>query len=245
MGLALFRLSFQAIVKTERMIIMAQSYSYDQLAAAIEHTFLKPEATREQIQKLCQEALTFRMGAVCLNPRYVSLAAGELQGSPVQVCTVIGFPLGANLPEVKRCEAERAVAQGAQQLDMVIDIGGVKEQNAKRVWQDIEAVLEGASGRPVKVIIETCLLTDAEKRFACQCAVEVGAAFVKTSTGFAGGGATVADVSLMRQVVGNAVGVKASGGIKTLADAIAMLKAGANRLGTSAGAAILQELAQG
>ncbi len=221
---------------------MSANFSYNQVAAAVEHTLLRPEATTDLLKQLCQEALTFRMGAVCLPPRYVPLAVEILKGSQVQICTVIGFPLGANISSIKRLEAEAAVRDGAQQLDMVIDIGGVKEMEEKRVRQDIEAVLEGSDGRPVKVIIETCLLTDEEKVFACRCAQEAGAAFVKTSTGFAGGGATVADVALMRQTVGKTMGVKASGGIKTLDDAIAMLEAGADRLGTSSGVAILTAL---
>ena len=221
---------------------MSANFSYDQVAAAVEHTLLRPEATTDLLKQLCQEALTLRMGAVCLPPRYVPLAVEILKGSQVQICTVIGFPLGANISSIKRLEAEAAVRDGAQQLDMVIDIGGVIEMEEKRVRQDIEAVLEGSDGRPVKVIVETCLLSETEKVFACRCTQEAGAAFVKTSTGFAGGGATVADVALMRQTVGKTMGVKASGGIKTLDDTIAMLEAGADRLGTSSGVAILTAL---
>ncbi|AVX20032.1 MULTISPECIES: deoxyribose-phosphate aldolase [Carboxydocella] len=220
-----------------------------EIAAMIDHTLLKPETTPEQIIKLCQEAREHEFASVCVNPAYVALAARELADSPVKVCTVIGFPLGANRPQIKAQETELAIREGAREVDMVINIGAAKAGDWQLVEEDIRAVvaaarnLEKEAGQIiVKVIIETCLLTDEEKVKACQAAVNAGADFVKTSTGFAGGGATVADVELMRKTVGPTIGVKASGGVRNLEQARAMIAAGANRIGTSNGVAIMAGL---
>lgn len=215
--------------------------SAEQLARYIDHTLLKPDATREQILKLCREAVEHRFASVCVNPCWVPLCAETLQGSGVKVCTVIGFPLGATLSTVKAFEAEECIRQGAGEVDMVINIGALKSGDQRYVENDIRAVVERAHalGALVKVIIETVLLTQEEKVLACRLSQAAGADFVKTSTGFAGGGATVEDVALMRQVVGEAMGVKAAGGIRTYEDALRMIQAGANRLGTSAGVQIV------
>lgn len=213
-----------------------------ELAQFIDHTLLKPTATCEEIEQLCKEAAKYGFAAVCVNPVYIPLVARLLRGSSVKTCSVVGFPLGATLPEVKGTEAQTVVRAGAQEVDMVLNIGALKEGNRKLVYRDIEAVCEGADRAIVKVIIETCYLTEEEKVFACQAAKEVGAHFVKTSTGFGTGGATVEDVALMRKVVGRDFGVKASGGIRTLEDALKMIQAGANRIGTSAGVPIIEEL---
>ncbi|MDW8318067.1 MAG: deoxyribose-phosphate aldolase [Anaerolineae bacterium] len=213
------------------------------LARMIDHTLLKPEATADQIVKLCAEARENGFATVCVNPTWVALAAQELRGSPVKVCTVVGFPLGATLPEVKAFETERAIALGASEIDMVQNIGALKSRDYKRVADDIAAVVRVAHARQasVKVIIETALLTDDEKIESCVIAQAAGADYVKTSTGFSTGGATVADVALMRRVVGPGMGVKASGGIKSAADAAQMIAAGATRLGASAGVKIVRE----
>ena len=209
----------------------------------IDHTLLKPEATSGQIEQLCREARHYHFAAVCVNPTHVKLAAELLQGSNVAVCTVIGFPLGATLTEVKVFETEQAIELGAAEVDMVINIGALKEGNLELVERDIAAVAAAAHTNQAhcKVIIETALLTDEEKVQACQLAQKARADFVKTSTGFSQGGATVEDVALMRRAVGAEIGVKASGGIKTLADAQQMVAAGATRLGVSAGVKIAQE----
>jgi deoxyribose-phosphate aldolase len=216
--------------------------SAEQLARYIDHTLLKPEASRDQILKLCREAVEHHFASVCVNPCWVRLCAEALRGSEVKVCTVIGFPLGATLSSVKAFEAEESIRQGAGEVDMVINIGALKSGDRQYVEDDIRAVVERAHalGALVKVIIETVLLTQEEKVLACRLSQAAGADFVKTSTGFAGGGATVEDVALMRQVVGDAMGVKAAGGIRTYADALRMIQAGANRLGTSAGVQIIQ-----
>ena len=216
--------------------------SAEQLARYIDHTLLKPEASRDQILKLCREAVEHHFASVCVNPCWVRLCAEALRGSEVKVCTVIGFPLGATLSSVKAFEAEECIRQGAGEVDMVINIGALKSGDRQYVEDDIRAVVERAHalGALVKVIIETVLLTQEEKVLACRLSQAAGADFVKTSTGFAGGGATVEDVALMRQVVGDAMGVKAAGGIRTYADALRMIQAGANRLGTSAGVQIIQ-----
>jgi deoxyribose-phosphate aldolase len=213
------------------------------VTALIDHTLLKPDATPAQITQLCREALEYRFASVCVNPTHVKLAAQLLQGSQVKVCTVAGFPLGANSTAVKVFETQQALQDGATEIDMVINIGALKAGNHALVQNDIAAVVEAAhqGGALVKVIIETALLTDAEKTTACQLAQKAGAEFVKTSTGFSGGGATAPDVALMRAAVGPAVQVKASGGVKSLADAQAMIEAGATRLGVSAGVKIAQE----
>ena len=214
----------------------------DTLAEMIDHTLLKPDATPEDIAQLCNEARQYGFGAVCINPVYVRLSADLLRGSPVKVCTVIGFPLGATPTEVKVFEAQTALHQGASEIDMVINIGALKAKNYELVARDIRAVaLVCHSTRAlVKTIIETSLLNDEEKVAVCLLAKEAGADFVKTSTGFSIGGATVEDVALMRRVVGPDTGVKASGGIRTYSDALNMIKAGANRIGASAGVKIIQ-----
>lgn len=213
------------------------------LARYIDHTLLKPEATSEQIAKLCQEAVKYHFASVCVNPTYALLAAQQLRGSSVKVCTVVGFPLGAHTTAVKAYEAQQAVGDGAAELDMVMNIGALKSGDEALVEADIAAVAQVAhgSGAICKVILETALLSDEEKVKACRLAKQAGADFVKTSTGFGGGGATAHDVALMRQTVGPGVGVKAAGGIKTVADAQAMLAAGATRIGASAGVQIVRE----
>ena len=219
--------------------------SAEQVARLIDHTLLKPEATPEQIVQLCAEARQYRFASVCVNPIYVSLCAQELRDvDDVAVCTVVGFPLGANVPAVKAFEAERAIADGARELDMVLRIGALKAGDREALREDIAAVVEvaHAHGALCKVILETALLTDAEKVLACQVAQEVGADFVKTSTGFSSGGATVEDVALMRRTVGPQMGVKASGGVRTYAALRAMVEAGATRIGASAGVRIMQEV---
>ncbi|MEO5922653.1 MAG: deoxyribose-phosphate aldolase [Bryobacteraceae bacterium] len=210
------------------------------VAALIDHTLLKPDATGVAIQKLCAEAREHAFAAVCVNPYWVRLSVAELAGSGVAVATVVGFPLGANETAIKVAETELAVRQGATEIDMVLNVGELIAGNLKAVGDDIRAVVEAAGDALVKVIFETVLLNDVQKTQACQLALEAGAGFVKTSTGFAGGGATVADVKLMRSVVGSGMGVKASGGIRTTEDCRAMMAAGANRIGTSAGVAILR-----
>jgi deoxyribose-phosphate aldolase len=213
------------------------------IAALIDHTLLKPEATPAQIERLCQEAASYRFASVCVNPAFVPLCSRLLSGAPVAVCTVIGFPLGATTTKTKVFEATQAAAAGARELDMVIAIGQLKAGEYRSVAEDIRAVVEAGhgAGALVKVIIETALLSDEEKVAACMLAARAGADFVKTSTGFSGGGATAADIALMRRVVGPTLGVKASGGIRTLADAQAMVAAGADRIGASAGVAIVRE----
>jgi len=213
------------------------------LAAMIDHTLLKPTATEDQIRSLCAEALEYRFASVCVHPCWVKLCAKLLENSPVRVCTVLGFPLGATLPEVKAFEAQRCIALGATEVDMVINLGALKSRQLDLVKDDIAAVVNGAHplGALVKVIIETGYLTEEEKVMACQLAKVAGADFVKTSTGFGPGGATVEDVALMRRVVGPEMGVKASGGVKTASEARAVIAAGATRIGTSSGVTIASE----
>ena len=218
------------------------SLTREELASYIDHTLLKPEASREQIRAVCEEAKQYHFASVCVNSCWVPLIAEELKGSGVSVCCVIGFPLGASLSSVKAFEAREAVAAGAQEIDMVVNIGAVKSGGWELVREDIAAVNAAKGTAKLKVIIETCLLTDEEKVRVCQIAKEVGADFVKTSTGFSTGGATVHDVELMRKTVGPEMGVKASGGVRTLADALAMIEAGASRLGASAGVKIIEAL---
>jgi deoxyribose-phosphate aldolase len=212
------------------------------LAKTIDHTLLKPDATPDQIAQLCFEARKHGFASVCINPTWVKLCAELLQGSDVKVCTVIGFPLGATPPEVKVYEAQNALDHGATEIDMVLNIGALKARDLELVAKDIRGVVITAHNRSAltKVIIETSLLTDEEKVIACLLAKEAGADFVKTSTGFSGGGATVADVTLMRRTVGPEMGVKASGGVRTFEDADSMIKAGATRIGASAGVKIVQ-----
>lgn len=206
----------------------------------IDHTLLKPDASQEQIETLIEEAKKYDFASVCVNPTWVSFAAQALKATDVKVCTVIGFPLGANTPELKAFETSDAIQNGANEVDMVINIGALKSRNFDLVERDIRAVVEAAKGTIVKVIIETCLLTDDEKVKACQIAQKAGADFVKTSTGFSTGGATVEDVALMRKTVGSDMGVKASGGARSYEDALAFIKAGATRIGASSGVAIME-----
>ncbi|MCJ7694927.1 MAG: deoxyribose-phosphate aldolase [Anaerolineaceae bacterium] len=217
------------------------------LTKMIDHTLLKPDATQDQIAQLCFEARKYSFASVCVNPTWVELCAQLLKGSQVQVCTVIGFPLGATAPEVKAFEAQNAIDHGATEIDMVANIGALKARDLELVARDIRGVVNVAHARGaiVKVIIETVLLTDEEKTIVCLLAKEAGANFVKTSTGFASGGATVHDVALMRRVVGPEMGVKASGGVRTYEDAENMIKAGATRIGASAGVKIIQGPSQG
>ena len=209
------------------------------IAAMIDHTRLKPEATPAQIEKLCAEAAEYHFASVCVNPVYIPLAARLLKGTGVKVCCVVGFPLGAIAPEQKAAEAASCAAMGAEELDMVIHVGAAKVGDWALVQRDIEGVVKAAAGHTVKVIIETCLLTDEEKVKACEAAKAAGAHFVKTSTGFSTGGATTHDIALMRKTVGPEMGVKASGGIRDYETAMAMIEAGANRIGASAGIAIV------
>ncbi len=210
------------------------------LAAMIDHTLLKPDATFIEIEKLCHEAIEYGFASACVNPIWVPAARRILNGGKPMVCSVIGFPLGASTSMAE--EAARAVDQGAGELDMVIHIGFLKSGMTDEAARCITDVVRAASGSPVKVIIETCLLTDAEKRLACRIAMEGGAEWVKTSTGFSSGGATACDVALMKETVGDRLGVKASGGIRTLDDAMEMIRAGAGRLGCSRSVQIIDSL---
>ena len=207
------------------------------LASYIDHTLLKPIATKADILQLCQEAKQYHFASVCVNPCWVSLCAETLKGTGVNVCTVIGFPLGANTSEIKAREAALAIEQGASEVDMVINIGALKEGNAEYVYQDILAVRKASEGKILKVIIETSYLTDEEKQTACKLSAKAGADFVKTSTGFSSAGATAEDVKLMKAASG--ISVKASGGVRTKEDALKMIEAGATRLGASAGIKII------
>jgi len=211
----------------------------ESLAAYIDHTLLKPDASEEEIKALCKEALKYGLYSVCINSSYVQTANKELEGSGVKVCSVIGFPLGASTTAAKAFEAGEAVKNGADEVDMVIHIGALISNDRDYVIKDIADVVQAAAGAPVKVIIEAGLLDDERKRLACELACEGGAAFVKTSTGFGHGGATVADVKLMRETVGPDIGVKASGGVRTAEAARQMIEAGATRIGTSSGPAII------
>ncbi|MBI5166795.1 MAG: deoxyribose-phosphate aldolase [candidate division NC10 bacterium] len=213
------------------------------LARMIDHSLLKPGAMREEVVNLCEEARRYCFAAVCVNPTYVKLCADLLLGSPVKVCTVVGFPLGATLPEAKVFEARECLRFGAEEIDMVINVGALKSGDYALVKRDIEGVVNVCHGKGAicKVIIEAALLTEEEKVKACTLAKEAGADFVKTSTGFGPGGATVEDVALMRQVVGPGIGVKAAGGVRTYNEAMKMIEAGANRIGTSAGGKIMEE----
>jgi deoxyribose-phosphate aldolase len=216
-----------------------------ELAAMIDHTVLKPEATPDMIETLCAEAREHHFASVCVNPCYVARCARTLAGSGVPVCSVVGFPLGATLPEVKAYEAEQAIARGASEIDMVINVGALKAGDYDLVREDIAAVVAACrrGGALCKVIIEAALLNDEEKVVACLLIVEAGADFAKTSTGFGPGGATAADVALMRAIVGPDLGVKAAGGVRTYDDALAMVSAGASRIGASAGIVIIREAA--
>ncbi|MCY7815270.1 deoxyribose-phosphate aldolase [Bacillus haynesii] len=214
-----------------------------QIAQMIDHTLLKPDTVKSEIEALCKEARVYGFASVCVNPCWVKLCAELLKDSEVKVCTVIGFPLGAASPETKAFETKQAIADGAGEVDMVINIGALKDRDTGTVEHDIRAVTDAAAGKAlVKVIIETSLLTDEEKRLACELAVKAGADFVKTSTGFSGDGATVQDIKLMREAVGPDIGVKASGGVRDKESALAMIEAGATRIGASAGVSIVKGL---
>jgi deoxyribose-phosphate aldolase len=222
---------------------MPQTFSPSQLAAFIDHTLLKPDATAAQIEKLCAEAREHKFFSVCVNSSRVAEARHFLEGSDVKVASVVGFPLGAMSTDAKRFETEAAIDDGALEIDVVLNVGRLKDGEDKYVLRELCDVVEAADEHTVKVILETCLLTDEQKIRACRMAVESGAHFVKTSTGFSTGGATVADVKLMRATVGPDFGVKASGSIRDTKAALAMIEAGATRLGTSAGVAIVKGLA--
>src|SRR3977135_1860423 len=226
-------------------LVLGETSSAKDWASLIDHTLLKPKATDEDIRKLCEEAARYRFASVCVNPTWVRAAACNLPGTGIPVCTVIGFPLGATLSDVKAYEARRAIFDGAREVDMVINIGALKSGDDCLVEHDIRSVVEAAHeyGVRAKVIIETALRNDDEKVRACQAAKRAGADFVKTSTGFSKGGATVAGILLMRTTVGADLGVKASGGVKNLDDARKMVEAGATRIGASVGVKIAQEAA--
>jgi deoxyribose-phosphate aldolase len=226
-----------------RLGLQASGAPAGTVAGLIDHTLLKPDATQTEIETLCREAREYSFAAVCLNPTWVPLAARLLRGSPVGVCTVVGFPLGATTADVKQYETRRVIFDGATEVDMVINIGALKSGDVRTVQLDIEAVADACRAAQVvsKVIIETALLTDEEKVIACTLAKAAGATFVKTSTGFAKHGATPGDVALMRRVVGAEMGVKAAGGVRDLSGAEEMVRAGATRIGASAGVRIVQE----
>ncbi len=209
------------------------------LASMIDHTLLKPDASHDQIKKLCEEAKEYHFATVCVNSSNVGLAAQLLSGSSVKPIAVVGFPLGATTPAAKAFETLEAIREGALEIDTVINIGALKSRDYREVYIDIRAVVEAAGDIPVKVILETSQLNEEEKTIACALSKSAGAAFVKTSTGFGGGGATVEDIKLMRKIVGKEMGVKASGGVKTREDALKMIEAGATRLGTSSSIAIV------
>lgn len=218
--------------------------SREEVARLIDHTLLKPQATPVQVEQLCAEARRYGFASVCINPVYARLAAEKLEGSGVAVCTVVGFPLGATTTLIKVRETQQAIADGAAEIDMVIHIGALKAGDHRTVQEDIAAVSTACheGGALLKVIIEAVLLSDEEKATACRLAQAAGADFVKTSTGFAGGGATIEDVRLMRQTVGPRMGIKAAGGIRDYADAMAMVEAGATRIGASAGVQIVEQI---
>ncbi|MEO4052236.1 deoxyribose-phosphate aldolase [Solibacillus sp. CAU 1738] len=216
---------------------MTQNY-----AEMIDHTLLKADATRDQITQICEEAKKYVFASVCVNPTWVKYCAELLDGTAVKVCTVIGFPLGASTSAVKAYETKDAIANGAGEIDMVLNIGALKNGEYDLVRDDIKAVVDAANGTLVKVILETCLLTDEEKVKACELCVEAGADFVKTSTGFSTGGATAEDIALMRKTVGPNIGVKASGGVRSLEDMQKMIEHGATRIGASSGVAIMNGL---
>ena len=226
-----------------RVALHAAGGAPHEVASIIDHTLLKPDATDDDIDTLCDEAVQYGFAAVCLNPTWVARARQRLGDGPVSVCSVVGFPFGATPPEVKRYEARRALADGASEIDMVINLGALKSGDRALVQCDIEAVVEACRHNEArsKVIIETALLTDYEKRLACELAKAAKADFVKTSTGFGPGGATVADVSLMRAAVGEALGVKAAGGVRDYETFKALARAGATRIGASAGVKIVTE----
>lgn len=226
-----------------RLGLHASDGGASDVAGFIDHTLLKPDATASDIDKLCREAAEWKFATVCINPTWVAVAAQRLRGTGVAVCSVVGFPLGATTPDVKQFEARRAIFDGAAEIDMVVNIGALKSGDVRLVSEDIRGVVQAchAGGASSKVILETALLTDEEKVTGCTLAKAAGADFVKTSTGFGPGGATAADVALMRRVVGDEMGVKASGGVKDLEQMKAMVAAGATRIGASAGVRIVKE----
>ncbi len=244
-------------MELSELVSLAQEYEHElpsaptplsipagkQIAGWIDHTLLKPEATAAQVRLLCQEALQYHFASVYINPVYIPLACGLLKDAPEAICTVVGFPLGALMPEFKVYETLGCLSAGASEIDMVINIGALKSEAYGLIMNEIQAVTQTAhnQGAITKVILETCLLSKREKILACLLSKAAGADFVKTSTGFGTGGATIEDVDLMRRVVGPDLGVKAAGGIRSYADALAMIKAGANRLGASAGVKIVHE----
>ncbi|WP_291572103.1 deoxyribose-phosphate aldolase [Clostridium sp. UBA4548] len=214
------------------------------IASMIDHTILKPDASKDAVIQICNEAKEYKFKSVCVNSYYTKLVAEELKDSGVLVCTVVGFPLGAMETKSKAFETARAIELGANEIDMVINIGALKDKNYELVLNDIKEVVDTAKGKAiVKVILETCLLTNEEKIKACQLSQEAGADFVKTSTGFSTGGATVEDIKLMRETVGPNMGVKASGGVRTKEDVVSVIEAGANRIGASSSIAIVEGLA--
>lgn len=225
--------------RTAAPVIDIESLNGETIARFIDHTMLKPEATQAMILQLCQEAKQFNFASVCVNPVWVPLCVEVLEDSDVLTCTVLSFPLGANTTESKALEAEELVSLGAAEIDMVLNIGNLKDRDYSSVYDDVLQVVDAADDAVVKVIIETCLLNEEEKIAACVLCKEAGAQFVKTSTGFSKSGATIQDVELMRRVVGSQIGVKAAGGIRDYRMAVAMLKAGANRIGASASVAIV------
>ncbi len=223
----------------------AEDLTAGSMAKYIDHTLLKPEASEDDVRKVCDEAKKYNFASVCVNPNHIKFVAEQLEGSGVAPCVVIGFPLGATMPEIKAEETKAVIAIGAKEVDMVVNIGAIKSGKWPLVMRDIEAVVGAAKGKAlVKVIIETCLLTDEEKVRVCAIAKMADADYVKTSTGFSTGGATKEDVALMRQTVGPLIGVKASGGVRDYETAVAMIKAGATRLGTSSGVAIVSGTGQ-
>jgi deoxyribose-phosphate aldolase len=229
--------------RTDYSSVIIRSFSDNEIAAAIDHTLLKANATSEEIRNLCLEAKEYQFASVCVNPFYVPLSSKMLENTGVKVCTVIGFPLGANETQVKRFETEQAINSGADEIDMVINIGKLKDGDLNYLYRDISEVVVAAKveNRIIKVIIETCYLTEEEKIKACLLSAKAGADYVKTSTGFGTGGAIAADVALMKYLSGSKMRVKASGGIKLRKDAEIMLSMGADRLGTSSGVKIIKE----
>ncbi|HOR41745.1 MAG TPA: deoxyribose-phosphate aldolase [Atribacterota bacterium] len=218
----------------------AKMLAQNDIARLIDFTALRPEMTGEQIEKLCKEARQYHFYSVCINPYFIPLAKAFLGDAEVKICTVVGFPLGATLSQVKVYEAKEAAKMGAQEIDMVINVSALKDKDYQKVLQEIRLVVRAVPGLLCKVILENCLLTDEEKKIACQIVLEAGAHFVKTSTGFDKGGATIADIRLMRKVVGNHLGIKAAGGIRDYKTALQMVKAGATRIGASQGIQIVE-----
>ena len=216
-----------------------KTYTQQEMASYIDHTLLQPDASRDDILQICREAVKYRFASVCVNPSWIPLVSKQLKGTEVKTCSVISFPLGSETPEMKAMEASYVIGQGADEVDMVINIGAVKDKNWDFVRDDIKAVVDASKPAIVKVIIETCLLTDEEKVKACQLSEEAGAAFVKTSTGFSTGGATIQDIKLMRRTVGDRLQVKASGGIRTPEFAKELVEAGADRIGAGNGIVLL------